>query len=203
MKNRTSLIILTSLTLALAGCSKHSPATTASKNNWDLGVVEVSDGVQIQRDLGDGRVCTIMPAFQKDGSVLMSLKLTQDGRLLTSPRIQTGSDLRAVMTIGDISIDVTPHFRPLADDKQTVLAGRHKSESQVAEIAGRELSGVQNFSCQFTNGVWEIMEIQTGTWISSSTTNADGHIFVHSTHPAQLVLRVSDADGKIERIKTP
>jgi|ERR1035437_1338800 hypothetical protein len=203
MKDRTSLIILASLTLALAGCSKHSSATTAKQNDWDLGVVEVSDGVQIQRDLGRGRVCTIMPAFQKDGSVLMSLKLTQDGRLLTSPRIQTGTDRRAVMTIGDISIDVTPHFRPLADDKKTVLPGRHMSESQVAEIAGRELSGIQKFSCQFTDGVWDILEFQTGTWISSTTTNADCQIVVHSTHPAQLVLRVSDADGKIERIKTP
>ena len=203
MKNRTPLIILASLTLALAGCSKHSSATTAKQNDWDLGVVDVSDGVQIQRDLGGGRVCTIMPTFQKDSSVLMSLKLTQDGRLLASPRIQTGSDRPVVMTIGDISIDVTPHFRPLADDKQTVLPGRHMSESQIAEIAGRELSGVPNFLCQFTNGVWEILEFQTGTWISSTTTNADGHIVVHSTHPSQLVLRVSDADGKIERIKTP
>jgi hypothetical protein len=189
--------------LALDGCSKHSSATAAKQNDWDLGVVEVSDGVQIQRDLGGGRVCTIMPAIQKDGSVLMSLKLTQDGRLLSSPRIQTEPDRRVVMTIGDISMDVTPHFRTSADDKQAVLPGRHMSESQVAEIAGRELSGVQNFSCQFADGVWEILKIETGTWISSTTTNADGHIFVHSTHPAQLVLRVSDADGKIERIKTP
>jgi hypothetical protein len=203
MKNRTSLLILASLTLALAGCSKHSSATTAKQNDWNLGVIEVSDGVQLQRDLGGGRVCTIMPAIQKDGSVLMSLKLTQDGRLLTSARIQTGSDRRAVMTVGDISIDVTPHFGASADDKQTVLPGRHMSESQVAEIAGRELSGVQNFSCQFMDGVWEILEVQTGTWISSSTTNADGHIVVHSTHPAQLLLRVSDADGKIERITKP
>ena len=203
MKNRTSLAALTLLALTFAGCSKHSSATTAKQNDWDLGVVEVSDGVQLQRDLGGGRVCTIMPAFQKDGSVLMSLKLTQDGRLLASPRIQTGSDRPAVMTIGDICIDVTPHFRTSADDKQTVLPGRHMSESQVAEIAGRELSGVQNFSCQFTDGVWEISEIKVGTWISSSTTNADGHILVHSTHPAQLVLRMSDTDGRIERIKTP
>ena len=203
MKNHTSLIILALLTLALDGCSKHSSATAAKQNDWDLGVVEVSDGVQIQRDLGGGRVCTIMPAIQKDGSVLMSFKLTQDGRLLSSPRIQTEPDRRVVMTIGDISMDVTPHFRTSADDKQAVLPGRHMSESQVAEIAGRELSGVQNFSCQFADGVWEILKIETGTWISSTTTNADGHIFVHSTHPAQLVLRVSDADGKIERIKTP
>lgn len=203
MKNRASRIILASLTLALAGCSKHSSATTAKQNDWNLGVVEVSDGVQIQRDLGGGRVCTIMPAIQKDGSVLMSLKIMQDGRLLASPRIQTGSDRRAVMTIGDVSIDVTPHFRTSADDKQTVLSGRHMSESQVAEIAGRELSGVQDFSCQFKDGVWEVLEIQTGTWISSTTTNADGHIFVNSTRPAQLVLRVSDADGTIERVKTP
>ena len=130
MKNRASRIILASLTLALAGCSKHSSATTAKQNDWNLGVVEVSDGVQIQRDLGGGRVCTIMPAIQKDGSVLMSLKIMQDGRLLASPRIQTGSDRRAVMTIGDVSIDVTPHFRTSADDKQNRFVGAaHVRES--------------------------------------------------------------------------
>jgi hypothetical protein len=112
MKNCTSLVILASLTLALAGCSKHSSGTTDNQKDWKLGVVEVSDGVQIQRDLGGGRVCTIMPTIQKDGSVLMSLKLTQAGKLLASPRIQIGSDQKAVMTMGDISIDVTPHIKP-------------------------------------------------------------------------------------------
>ena len=203
MKTRISLVILASLTFALVGCSRHSAATKANQNTWDLGVVEVSEGVQIQRDLGGGRVCTILPAIQKDGSVLMNLKLTQNGKLLTAARIQTGSDREAVMRTGDISIDVTPHIRPSADEKETVLPGRHMSESQIAEIAGRELPGIQNFSCQFTNGVWEIMDVQTGTWVSSTTTNADGHIFVRSTHPMQLVLRVSDADGKIEQVKTP
>src|SRR5277367_1382632 len=100
MKTRTSLIILASLTLALAGCSKHSSGTTANQGVSDLGVIEVSDGVQIQRDLGSGRVCTIMPAIQKDGSVLLSLKITQDGKLLAAPRIQTASDRPAVITVG-------------------------------------------------------------------------------------------------------
>jgi hypothetical protein len=144
-----------------------------------------------------------MPAIQKDGSVLMSLKLTQDGKLLTAPRIQTWSDKRAVMTVGDISIDVTPHFGSATDDKNVVLAGRHMSERQIADIVSRELPSIRSFSCQFTNGVWEVLEIQTGAWVSSSTTNADGHIFVQSTHPSHIVLRVSDADGKIEQVKTP
>ena len=142
-----------------------------------------------------------MPAIQKDGSVLMSLKLTQDGKLLTAPRIQTGSDRRAVMTIGDISINVTPHIRPSADEKETVLPGRHMSESQIAEIAGRELPGIQNFSCQFTNGVWEILEVKTGAWVSSTTTNPDRHIFVRSTHPMQLVLRVTMRTERLSRLR--
>lgn len=112
MKIHTSLAILASFTVALAGCSRHPAGSTATQNNWELGVVEVSDGVQVQRDLGGGRICTIMPAIQKDGSVLMTLKLTQAGKpLLTAPRIQTGSDQRAMMTIGDINIDVTPHIK--------------------------------------------------------------------------------------------
>ena len=112
MKTRTSLVILASLTLAMAGCSKHAPGAAANPGVSDLGVVEVSDGVQIQRDLGSGRVCTIMPAIQKDGSVLLSLKITQDGKLLAAPRIQTASDRAAVVTVGDISVGVTPHIKP-------------------------------------------------------------------------------------------
>jgi len=112
MKTRTSLVVLASLAFALVGCSKHTAATKAAQNTWNVGVVEVSDGVQIQRDLSGGRVCTIIPAVQKDGSVLMNLTLTQNGKLLTKARIQTGSDREAVMTVGDISIDVTPHIKP-------------------------------------------------------------------------------------------
>ncbi len=112
MKTRISLIVLASLTLALAGCSKHSPVTTTNQGVSDLGIIEVSDGVQIQRDLGSGRVCTIMPAIQKDGSVLLSLKITQDGKLLAAPKIQTASDQAAEITVGDISVAVTPHIKP-------------------------------------------------------------------------------------------
>jgi len=93
-------------------------------------------------------------------------------------------------------------YKQSADDKSVVLPARHLSEQQVAEIASRELPGIQNFSCQFTNGVWKILEVQTNAWISSTTTNADGHVFVQSTNPKRLVLQVVDADGKVEHVKT-
>ncbi len=202
MKNRTSLIILASLILALAGCSKHSSDTTANQNILDLGVVEVSDGVQIQRDLGGGRVCSITPAIQKDGSVLLSLKIMQDGKLLASPRIQTSSDRAAVMTIGDIRIGVTPHIKPSADAKDMVLPRRNMSESQVADIVIRELPQCSSFRCEFKDGVWDVLEVQKDVWGSSAATNADGHTFIHSTNETRVVLRVRDADGKVEQIKT-
>jgi hypothetical protein len=112
MKNHTLLIVLASLTLALVGCSKHSSGTATNPGVSDLGVVEVSDGVQIQRDLVGGRVCTITPAIQKDGSVLLNLKITQDGKLLAAPRIQTAPDRAAIVAVGDISIGLTPHIKP-------------------------------------------------------------------------------------------
>ena len=204
MKNWASLIIFTSLTLALTGCSKHSPATNANQNDWELGVVEVSDGVQIQRDLGSGRICTIMPAIQKNGSVLMALKIFQGGKLLLSPRIQAGSDQPAVMTIGDITIGVTPHIKPSIDDKDTVFPGRHMSEHQVADLALSQLPKSLDFRCVFSDGVWEIQEVKQGVWGESSrTTNADGKITVESTNATRVVLRVSDADGRVESVKTP
>jgi hypothetical protein len=204
MKKYTSLlVVLASLTMALVGCFKPSPDAAARPKFCDLGVVEVSDGIQSRHDLGGGRVCVIAPTIQKDGIILLSMRIEESGKLLQTLKAKTRSDMAFQMSVGDIGVGLTPHIKLAADDKTAVLPERHMSESQIAEIAGRELSGIQSFSCQFTNGVWDILEIQTGTWVSSATTNADGHIFVNSTHPAQLVLRVSDADGKVERIKTP
>jgi hypothetical protein len=52
--------------------------------------------------------------------------------------------------------------------------------------------------------VWEILEVQKGVWgVSSVTTNADGKVFVSSTNATRVVLRVLDADGKVEQVKTP
>jgi len=91
-----------------------------------------------------------------------------------------------------------------ADDKDAVLPGRHMSESQVADIAFRELPQGSHLRCEFKDGVWEISEVQPGVWgVSSVTTNADGKVFVSSTNATLVVLRVRDADGKVEQVKTP
>ena len=112
MKNHTSLIALTLLTLAFAGCSKHSPdAAAALPKITDLGVVEVSDGILTRHDLGGGRVCIITPNVQKDGSVLLSMSIEEAGKVLLSPKVLTKSDQHAQITIGDIGIGVTPHIK--------------------------------------------------------------------------------------------
>ncbi len=92
----------------------------------------------------------------------------------------------------------------MADDKDVVLPGRHMSESQVADIAFRELTQGSHIQCQFKDGVWEVSEVQQGVWgVSSVTTNADGKVFVTSTNATRVVLRVRDADGKVEQVRTP
>ena len=117
MKYRTSLIALTLLALTFAGCSKHSadaarPATAlAYPKDHDLGVVEVSDGIQSRHDLGGGRVCIITPAIQKDGSVFLSMSVEESGMVLASPRAQTESDVPVAISIGDISFGLTPHIK--------------------------------------------------------------------------------------------
>jgi hypothetical protein len=89
-------------------------------------------------------------------------------------------------------------------DKDAVLPGRHMSENQVAEIVFRELPKSSEFRCEFKDGKWEILEVQKGVWgVSSVTTNADGKVFVTSTNATRVVLRVRDADGKVEQVKTP
>jgi hypothetical protein len=108
---RISLIVPVLLTLLWVGCSKHPSDVTTNREVWKLGVVEISNGVQIQRDLGGKRVCQIMPLVRKDGSVLLNLKLMRDGKLLASPSIQTVSDREVMIRVGDISLDVTPHIK--------------------------------------------------------------------------------------------
>ena len=112
MKNRTSLIALTLLALAFAGCSKHSPdAAVARPKVYDLGVVEVSDGIQSRHDLGGGRVCIISPAIQNDGSVLLSMRVEESGKLLQLMRAHTRSDIPFQMSVGDLSIGMNPHIK--------------------------------------------------------------------------------------------
>jgi hypothetical protein len=78
------------------------------------------------------------------------------------------------------------------------------SENQVVDIAYRELPQVSHLRFEFKDGVWDVSEAQPGVWgISSATTNADGKVFVPSTNATRVVLRVSDADGKVAQVKTP
>jgi hypothetical protein len=76
MKNFTSLAVLASFTVALAGCSRHSPTTAIPKNN-DLGVVEVSGGLPSSHTLADGRVCTITPSILTDGNVKLATTIIE------------------------------------------------------------------------------------------------------------------------------
>jgi len=89
------------------------------------------------------------------------------------------------------------------DDKDTVLPGRHMSEHQVIETALSQLPQSSGYHCEFKDGVWNILRVQQGFGVSSRTTNADGKITVAMTNATQLVLRVRDADGKVEQVKTP
>ena len=94
--------------------------------------------------------------------------------------------------------------QPLVSDKDTVLPGRQMSEHQVVDIAMRELPQGLRLQCEFKDGVWEISEVQLATWgVSSVTTNSEGKVFVSSTNATRVVLRVRDADGKVEQVKTP
>jgi PBP1b-binding outer membrane lipoprotein LpoB len=93
---------------------------------------------------------------------------------------------------------------PQTHDTDTILPERHMSERQVADIAFRELPRSSNFSFQFKDGLWEILEPQKGVWgVSSAITNSDGKIVITSTNATRVVLRVQDADGKVEPVKTP
>ena len=103
----------------------------------------------------------------------------------------------ALLTIGSKG-------QPSVEHIDVVLPGRHLSEHQAVEIASQELDTKSTLQCEFRNGVWEILEVQKKVWgVSSATTNAAGKIMIVSTNATKLVLRVRDADGKVEHIKNP
>jgi hypothetical protein len=76
MKQYTSLVVLASLTMAFAGCSKHSPTAAVPKNN-DFGVIEISGGLASSHTLADGRVCTITPTVLADGNVKLATTIIE------------------------------------------------------------------------------------------------------------------------------
>jgi len=202
MSKRTLPVVLASFVLVFAG--NIAPAQTASipKKN-DLGVIDVSADGPSSHILADGRVCTVTPSILPGGKASLAatiietnasgvkrsslaLELPVDGRVTTF-----AFDKDTVMTVA-------------LENKDAVLPGRHLSETQVAEIASRELPRTRGFTCKFKDGVWEILELQKNVWGTASiTTNADGHVFVYSTNATRLALKVRDADGKAEQVKSP
>jgi hypothetical protein len=71
MQRHSSLVVLASLAIALAGCSKHSQTAGFPKNN-NLGVIDVSNGKPSSHTLADGRACTITPTVLPDGNVSLA-----------------------------------------------------------------------------------------------------------------------------------
>jgi len=88
------------------------------------------------------------------------------------------------------------------DEKDAILPGRRMSERQVIEVASSQLPAApkgSGYRCEFKDGVWEILEVQPGVWgVGFRTTNADGKITIESTNTTRVVLRVRDADGKVD-----
>jgi hypothetical protein len=208
MKNYTSLVIWASLTLALAGCSKHSSATTAREIVWKLGVVEVSDGVQMQRDLGGGRICTIMPTIRKDGNISMKLQLMQDGKLLASPTIIAGSDQAVEVFIGeDIGIYVTPHLHMSDSAFGQKLIGTWVSDTAGSNRTTYTISADGHWTGMLSGETVGRME---GTWLVkdgyySSTTTASNfdpspsnlHVQVPATNSSRIV-RIDEHEFVLE-----
>jgi hypothetical protein len=112
MKYQTPLIGIMSVAMLFTGCSKHSAGAVASHPKvQNLGVVEVSDGIQSQHGLGGGRICIVTPTMLKDGNVLLDLRIEEAGNLLSAPRIITKPDQAVEISVGDIGVGFTPHIK--------------------------------------------------------------------------------------------
>lgn len=113
MKKHLTLIAITLFAFGLIGCSKQPQGQAAAPSKvYDLGVVEISDGIQTKHDLGDGRVCVITPALQKDGSMILNMRLEESGKVVTKFRAQYDrSTTGFTMRVGDFSIGMNPRIK--------------------------------------------------------------------------------------------
>ena len=82
-------------------------------NDLNLGVIEVSDGVQSRHDLGDGKACIITPTIHNDSIVVLEAEFEESGKLLALPkqRVQTVSGRPATFFDGTISFELTPYIK--------------------------------------------------------------------------------------------
>ena len=105
---------LTALALIFAsvGCSKHSEKAVATLPVvQDLGVIKVSDGVPSRHDLGNDKVCIIDPSIQKDGTVMLDMRIEESGKILSRPRVQTTPGQPVEISVGNIEVKFTPSLK--------------------------------------------------------------------------------------------
>jgi len=120
MKTNTPQIILSTLTLLFAGCSKHSEQTTSQKV-VDAGIIEVSStGTSFHDiDLGDGNSCAIKSFVIRDQTgnqmIVSSAEIDARGGVTWLIRFnaQTNSpDQATFFATGDYFIKFKPHINP-------------------------------------------------------------------------------------------
>ena len=114
MKYQIPLITVGLLALLLLGCSKHSPRA-ASPKLTDLGVVEMSDGLPIHRDLGGDKACIITPTILTNG-IRLAFVIEQTNsagvvQTLATPVAERTGIGAVEVIVGDIAVKVTPKVK--------------------------------------------------------------------------------------------
>jgi hypothetical protein len=112
MKYHIANIVL--LALLFTACSKHPP-TAVSPKLTDLGVIEMSDGLPIHRDLGGDKTCIITPTVLTNG-IRLAFIIEQTNSagvvqtLATPVAERTGIGAIEVI-VGDVAVKVTPKIK--------------------------------------------------------------------------------------------
>ncbi|MDB6056411.1 MAG: hypothetical protein JWO95_255, partial [Verrucomicrobiales bacterium] len=100
-------IVIVALSMAVTSCSKHSDTRSQTKQT-DLGVIQVSNGVTTQHDLGNGQICTITPTISTNGTIVLQMEVKKGGEIISRPRISTTSGVGVGIEIGEVNIALTP-----------------------------------------------------------------------------------------------
>jgi hypothetical protein len=117
MKSRLPLITVGLLASLISGCSsKPCPTAPPQPKFTNLGVVEMSDGLPVYRDLGGDKACVITPTVISNG-IRLAFVIQQTNsagvvRTLATPVAElTGLARTVEVTAADVDIRVTPKVR--------------------------------------------------------------------------------------------
>ena len=111
-----ALLAIGTTVVTVKQIKKHEVSVLNNKI-YNLGIIEISDGITSRHELGEGRVCVIKPTVKQDGSVLLAITIEEinyrnHARTLTHLNVSTFPDRSVEIEENHFGVSLTPHIKP-------------------------------------------------------------------------------------------